>query len=170
MVGLGTIINTLAIVAGGLCGMLFGRFVKEGVQDGLCKACGVLSGKRLRVFRHSRGDFPGQHHGAGRCPQAPDDRWGPFQSQYDRLHPDFLRGRESGVGQKAPGSQYAPSGGSGGNCRLDMINPPKTGQQSLLSGVFNRSVVSDSPLQPAGREPIPVTGIQRAGDGTTALY
>ena len=41
MVGLGTIINTLAIVAGGLCGLFFGRFLKEGVQDGLCKACGI---------------------------------------------------------------------------------------------------------------------------------
>ena len=41
MVGLGTVINTLAIVAGGVCGMIFGRFFKEGVQDSLCKACGV---------------------------------------------------------------------------------------------------------------------------------
>ena len=41
MVGLGTIINTLAIVLGGLAGLVFGRFLKDGVQDALCKACGV---------------------------------------------------------------------------------------------------------------------------------
>ena len=41
MIGLGTIINTLAILAGRVCGMIFGRFLKEGVQDSLCKACGV---------------------------------------------------------------------------------------------------------------------------------
>lgn len=41
MVGLGTIINTLAIILGGLGGLLFGRFLKENVQDALCKACGV---------------------------------------------------------------------------------------------------------------------------------
>ena len=41
MVGLGTIINTLAIILGGLGGLLFGRFLKESVQDALCKAGGV---------------------------------------------------------------------------------------------------------------------------------
>ena len=41
MTGLGTIINCLAIVAGGLFGMLFGRFVKPRLQDGLTKTCGV---------------------------------------------------------------------------------------------------------------------------------
>ena len=41
MVGLGTIINVAAIVAGGMIGMLFGRFVNERLQDGLTKACGV---------------------------------------------------------------------------------------------------------------------------------
>ncbi len=43
MVGLGTIINTLAILIGGICGLLFGRFLKESVQDSLCKACGVCT-------------------------------------------------------------------------------------------------------------------------------
>lgn len=41
MHGLGTIINTGAIVAGGLAGILFGRFLKENVQDTLSKCCGV---------------------------------------------------------------------------------------------------------------------------------
>lgn len=41
MVGLGTIINTLAILVGGICGLIFGRFIKDSVQDALCKACGV---------------------------------------------------------------------------------------------------------------------------------
>ena len=41
MYSLGTIINTGAIVAGGLAGILFGRFLKENVQDTLSKCCGV---------------------------------------------------------------------------------------------------------------------------------
>ena len=41
MTGLGTIINTGAILAGGVCGALFGRFLKESTQDTLTKVCGV---------------------------------------------------------------------------------------------------------------------------------
>lgn len=41
MYGFGTIINTGAIVAGGLAGILFGRFLKENVQDTLSKCCGI---------------------------------------------------------------------------------------------------------------------------------
>ena len=41
MYGLGTIINTAAIVAGGAGGALFGRFLKENVQETLTKCCGV---------------------------------------------------------------------------------------------------------------------------------
>ena len=41
MFGIGTIINCLAILAGGLCGILFGKFVKSRMQDGLTKTCGV---------------------------------------------------------------------------------------------------------------------------------
>lgn len=41
MYGLGTIVNTAAIVAGGFGGALFGRFLKENVQDTLTKCCGV---------------------------------------------------------------------------------------------------------------------------------
>lgn len=43
MIGLGTIINTAAILVGGVLGLLFGRFLKEGVQDTLCKSCGVCT-------------------------------------------------------------------------------------------------------------------------------
>ena len=41
MYGLGTIINTGAIAAGGLAGILFGRFLKENVQDTLSKCCAI---------------------------------------------------------------------------------------------------------------------------------
>ena len=41
MFGLGTIINTAAIVAGGAGGALFGRLLKEKVQDTLTKCCGI---------------------------------------------------------------------------------------------------------------------------------
>ena len=41
MIGLGTIINTLAILVGGFCGALFGRFLSDSAQDTLTKVCGV---------------------------------------------------------------------------------------------------------------------------------
>ena len=41
MVGLGTVINTGAILAGGICGALFGRFLSDSAQDTLTKVCGV---------------------------------------------------------------------------------------------------------------------------------
>ncbi len=41
MIGFGTILNTLAILAGGLCGALFGRFLSDSAQDTLSKVCGV---------------------------------------------------------------------------------------------------------------------------------
>lgn len=41
MVGLGTIINTAAIVAGGVLGKLFGRFLKEHTQQALTRVCGI---------------------------------------------------------------------------------------------------------------------------------
>ena len=41
MIGLGTVINCGAILAGGLLGLLFGRFMNDRLQDGLTKACGI---------------------------------------------------------------------------------------------------------------------------------
>ena len=41
MFGLGTIINTVAIIAGGLLGMLFGKLLKESHQQTLTRVCGV---------------------------------------------------------------------------------------------------------------------------------
>ena len=41
MFALGTIINTIAIVLGGVFGLLFGSKLNEKQQDGLIKACGV---------------------------------------------------------------------------------------------------------------------------------
>ncbi|MBE5866743.1 MAG: DUF554 domain-containing protein [Lachnospiraceae bacterium] len=41
MIGLGTIINVAGILAGGLFGKLFGRFLADRYQDSLSKACGV---------------------------------------------------------------------------------------------------------------------------------
>ncbi len=41
MIGLGTIINCGAIVAGGVLGLLFGRFLKEELQNALTIACGI---------------------------------------------------------------------------------------------------------------------------------
>ena len=41
MIGMGTIINTAAILVGGLFGALFGRFLSDSAQDTLTKCCGV---------------------------------------------------------------------------------------------------------------------------------
>lgn len=41
MIGFGTILNTAAILAGGLLGAMFGRFLSESAQDTLTKVCGV---------------------------------------------------------------------------------------------------------------------------------
>lgn len=41
MIGLGTIINTAAILVGGLFGALFGRFLHDSAQDTLTKVCGI---------------------------------------------------------------------------------------------------------------------------------
>ena len=41
MFGLGTIINVVAIIVGGLLGFLFGRFLKQQHQDSLTKVCGI---------------------------------------------------------------------------------------------------------------------------------
>lgn len=41
MVGMGTILNTAAILLGGLLGALFGRFLSDSAQDTLTKCCGV---------------------------------------------------------------------------------------------------------------------------------
>lgn len=41
MYGLGTVINTVAIIVGGILGLLFGKLISERFRDTLCKACGV---------------------------------------------------------------------------------------------------------------------------------
>ena len=41
MIGLGTLLNVAGILAGGLLGLLIGKFLKPQVQDGLTKSCGI---------------------------------------------------------------------------------------------------------------------------------
>lgn len=41
MFGLGTIINTVAIIAGGLLGLLLGKNIKDNIRDAMITACGV---------------------------------------------------------------------------------------------------------------------------------
>lgn len=41
MIGMGTVINSAAIVLGGAAGLLFGRFLKARFQESLTMACGV---------------------------------------------------------------------------------------------------------------------------------
>ena len=65
MVGLGTVINTAAIVAGGVLGKLFGRFLSESAQESLTRVCGVSTlfiaiAGALEGMMKVRGGFPGQ--------------------------------------------------------------------------------------------------------------
>lgn len=41
MFGLGVIINTAAVAAGGIIGMFFGKYIKESIQEAVIKVCGV---------------------------------------------------------------------------------------------------------------------------------
>lgn len=41
MIGLGTIINTAAIVFGGVCGQIFGKALKVRYQEALNLSCGI---------------------------------------------------------------------------------------------------------------------------------
>ena len=41
MIGLGTLVNTGAILAGGILGFLFGKLLKERHQETLSTACGI---------------------------------------------------------------------------------------------------------------------------------
>ena len=43
MFALGTIVNTAAIIAGGLLGLFFGGLLQQRHQDSLCKVCGVCT-------------------------------------------------------------------------------------------------------------------------------
>ena len=43
MPGLGTILNCLGILSGGGVGLIFGKFIKENIQDALTKCCGICT-------------------------------------------------------------------------------------------------------------------------------
>lgn len=43
MIGLGTLLNTGAVIAGGLIGLLIKNGLKQGLQDSLMRACGVAT-------------------------------------------------------------------------------------------------------------------------------
>jgi len=61
MIGLGTIINTAAILIGGVLGALFGRFLSDSAQDTLTKVCGIstlfiaVSGALEKMFAVENG-------------------------------------------------------------------------------------------------------------------
>ena len=61
MLGLGKIINTAAIVAGGIFGHVFGRFMTEESQETLCLRLEQLGVTELllAVFTHADGDHMG---------------------------------------------------------------------------------------------------------------
>ena len=57
MYGLGTIINVAAIVIGGLGGTLFGKLLKENVQETLMKTCAIYQD----IYDSQMGEE--EHHG-----------------------------------------------------------------------------------------------------------
>lgn len=63
MIGLGTIINTLAIILGGLIGLIIKGGLKESLQKSLIKACGVsvivigLGGSLCKMMVYSENEF-----------------------------------------------------------------------------------------------------------------
>lgn len=63
MYGLGTLINCVAILIGGIFGLLFGRFIKEKIQDALTKVCGIctlfigISGALEHLFEIKNGSL-----------------------------------------------------------------------------------------------------------------
>lgn len=67
MIGLGTLINTGAIVVGGLAGLLFGKNMKERIQETLQMACGVstlvlgLGGAIAGMLSYEQGTFSTEH-------------------------------------------------------------------------------------------------------------
>lgn len=67
MIGLGTLINTGLIVAGGIFGHFFGKLLKERHQDTLTKACGVsvlfisIAGAMKEMLSFSEGRITTSH-------------------------------------------------------------------------------------------------------------
>lgn len=67
MIGLGTIINTAAIVVGGVLGLFFGKFLKERFRTSLMAACGVcvlfigLGGALEKMLTVSDGELVAKH-------------------------------------------------------------------------------------------------------------
>ena len=67
MIGLGALINTGAIVVGGLAGLLFGKNMKERIQETLQMACGVstlvlgLGGAIAGMLSYEQGTFSTEH-------------------------------------------------------------------------------------------------------------
>jgi uncharacterized membrane protein YqgA involved in biofilm formation len=57
MPGLGTIINTAAIIVGGFLGLMFGKLINEKIKDSLCKS-GLA---RINVGHNT--DVPGSLQG-----------------------------------------------------------------------------------------------------------
>ena len=66
MIGLGTIINVALIIAGGIAGLLFGKFIKESMQETMIKATGLaclfigLSGALAKMLTVENGVFSTQ--------------------------------------------------------------------------------------------------------------
>ena len=63
MIGLGTIVNTAAVIAGGACGLLLKKGINERIQETLIKALGTatifigISGAMTGMFALKDGDF-----------------------------------------------------------------------------------------------------------------
>ncbi len=115
MIGLGTIINVVAIIIGGLLGKICGGFLSKRYQETLNMACGVsvlflgIAGalEGMCFFGHSGRYFARYGDITGRIYQAYYDGSCVGEFVHGGLHTDFLCGRKSGLGQKGAGSKPA---------------------------------------------------------------
>ena len=128
MRGLGTIINALAIVIGGVLGILFKRFLKESYQDTIIKATGfsvVFLGAAGTLSKILTVRPDGTLSTGGSAARCHDGSCGSAVRLYDgrcaeqslagRKYSDFLCGHQSGVAKNHQGGKPAavPSGCSG---------------------------------------------------------
>ena len=148
MTGLGTIINSAAILAGGAVGHFAGKFFREEQQEALTVTCGIsvlfiaiagamqgmlsidgkelVSGKSMLVVLCLAigtiiGELIGIERGFERFGEWLKHKTGNSVSVSGRIGPDLLRGRQSGVGKKGTGSQYAAGGRTGRHCGVSAV-------------------------------------------------
>ena len=82
----------------------------------------LLHGAGLRLFCHPGGHFSGHHYPIGSIAFPCNDRYCTELSLHDRLHDDFLRGRQFDLGQKIQRCQHAAYADLRRDCRRHLAS------------------------------------------------